>query len=158
MNEHIASVHRGDCSVCETEFSSKSNMTSHIAKLHIEKKGLQMSTLSISVCQLKSSKSSLCKCSICDKEASQNGHLNEYIGRVHEEKRPNKCSVCDKVFSRESKLNEHIASVHRGDCSVCEKEFTRKSNTTSHIAKLHIEKKRLANVHFVNKCLPVKIF
>ena len=41
LNEHIASVHKGDCSVCEKEFSSKSNMTSHIDKLHIEKTGLQ---------------------------------------------------------------------------------------------------------------------
>ena len=118
-------------------------MTSHIAKLHIEKKGLQMSTLSKRVCQLKSSKSSHCKCSICDKETSEIGHLVEHIARAHEGKRSHKCSVCDKVFSRKDKLNEHIASVHKGDCSVCEKEFSRKSSMTSHIAKLHIKKKGL---------------
>ena len=102
-------------------YPSKSNMTSHIAKLPIEKKGLQMSTLSKRVCQLKSSKSSHCKCSICHKESSQKGHLNEHNARVHKGKRPHKCSVCDEIFSRMSKLNEHIASVHEEDCSVCEK-------------------------------------
>ena len=98
LNEHIASVHE-ECSVCEKEFSRKSNMTSQFAKLHIEKKHLQMSTLSKSVCQLKSSKSSHRKRSICDKESSQKGHLNVHIARKHEGKRPHKCAVCDKVFS-----------------------------------------------------------
>ena len=96
-------------------------MTSHIAKLHIESKDLQMSTLSKRVCQLKSSKSSHCKCSVCDKESSQKGHLNKHNARVHKGKRPKRCSVCDEIFSRKSKLNEHIASVHEEDCSVCEK-------------------------------------
>ena len=27
LNEHIASLHKGDCSVCEKEFSRKSKMT-----------------------------------------------------------------------------------------------------------------------------------
>ena len=59
-------------------------MTSHIAKLHIEKKGLQMSTLSKRVCQSKPSKSSNCKRSICYKESSQKGYLNEHIVAVQE--------------------------------------------------------------------------
>ena len=109
LKKHIESDHAGlkphKCPSCESSFSQKSNLKRHIAFVH---KGIRP-------------KSDL-----------------KHIGQVHEGIKPFNCGMCVSSFSQKSGLKEHIASVHEGKkphkCPRCESSFSEKSHLKRHIA------------------------
>ena len=113
-----------ECSICNTQLSSKRNLENHISGVHDGTKSFH--------------------CSLCSKSFAQNATLKQHIKAVHEGKKPFQCEQCQLRFKTKVNLNNHIARVHSGDtpfkCSFCFAGFNSAKSLTRHMGLVHESK------------------
>ena len=80
------------CTLCESNFSRKSDLKKHIESDHA---GIKPH-----------------KCQSCESSFARKFDLKKHIASVHEGKKPFKCPSCDSSFARNYDLKRHIKSVH----------------------------------------------
>ena len=120
LNYHLAVHGIGDrfkCDQCEKEFSSKSNLNTHI----------------------KTHNSAVQKCNQCGKTYTTETNLKRHIAHMHSEKRL-ECDECEKRFSTISRLNSHKKCVHALKSFKCDQcNFRSKTNSKlkRHITEVH---------------------
>ena len=99
LSPYIEAVHKRKkphiCPICESSFSQKSNMKTHIASAH----------------------------EMYESRFSAKSNLRNHIEVVHEGKKSHICSICESSFSTKPYLKRHILSVHEdknsNKCSIC---------------------------------------
>ena len=92
------------CPHCESIFSRKDNLISHIASVHERKKPYQ--------------------CTDCNQSYAKKDNLKVHVAAIHEGKKLNKCPDCEASFAQRTQMLNHINSVHEGiksfECTTCE--------------------------------------
>ena len=97
---HIESFHKGEtvkCDYCDSAFSRKGYLISHIESVHDRKKPF--------------------KYNVCDAAFSHKTNMKVPIESVHKGNKPFKCKECDLSFSQKGNLNRH-ATVHETFCNM----------------------------------------
>lgn len=107
------------CGMCRKSFSQKSNLNSHVKKIHYSEKSFV--------------------CDICDERFLHKNELNRHL-RLHYGPKCHKCELCPSKFANRSKLASHMR-IHTGEkpytCEICQRKFSQKSNLKTHIRKRH---------------------
>ena len=96
--KHIEHKHTEKCSVCQTEFTCKSELESHISSAHKNTTSSNSNT-----------------CRICTHQFRSENEMKTHIINVHERKISDihlKCDKCNKKFKSENELNTHIGEIH----------------------------------------------
>ena len=91
------------CPHCESLFTRKDNLISHIASVHERKKPYQ--------------------CTDCNQSYAKKDNLKVHVAAIHEGKKLNKCPDCEASFAQRTQMLNHINSVHEGiksfKCTTC---------------------------------------
>ena len=91
------------CPHCESLFTRKDNLISHIASVHERKKPYQ--------------------CTDCNQSYAKKDNLKVHVAAIHEGKKLNKCPDCEASFAQKTQMLNHINSVHEGiksfECTTC---------------------------------------
>merc|ERR1712008_189120 len=82
------------CPQCESLFTRKDNLISHIASVHERKKPYQ--------------------CTDCNQTYAKKDNLKVHVAAIHEGKKLNKCPDCEASFAQKTQMLNHINSVHEG--------------------------------------------
>jgi len=109
---------RFNCDQCQSKFTKKYGLISHIQSIH---EGVKYT------------------CGQCDQQFTQQGNLTVHIKSKHEGVKY-ACNQCDYQATQRSSLLTHIRAKHEGlrfECSQCEFQSTQKGILTAHIKLKH---------------------
>ena len=116
-NKHFVFHMVGDRFKCDKDFSTKSNLRTH----------------------MKSHEAETYKCSQCGKIFKTDKNLKLHISNNHSEKRL-KCDECERMFATMSRLNNHKKAFHAlksFECDQCEYRSSMNSSLQRHINEVH---------------------
>ena len=137
------------CSVCDEEFSNKSDLSHHIKSIHDGKvfmcdicQSLHRDMSALKGHRMTHSQIKNFECNVCGKKYSCKDtlrfHMNfEHNGIGYE------CEICDKSFPSPAGLKRHLLthSDKKMKCNHCDKAFHHKINLNSHISTVHLKLK-----------------
>ena len=113
--EYLKTIHKGKilykCSICNTNFQNKINVTKHMKVVHDETFDLVEKKVVHEEKHVKSGHHF--KCSICNNRFSTVHDLNHHM-TLHPEKKPLKCPHCNIRFSPKFDLGHHVKNCGKG--------------------------------------------
>lgn len=149
MTSSTLPLHKNQCSHCNKNFTSKSDLDKHV-RVHTNQRPYVCLDCGQTFKQLGSfkghqaAKHAILKngyfvCNICEKYFPLKERLKLHL-RTHAGIKPYKCKLCDKQFARGGGLAQHLRT-HDGlkpyGCKLCGAHFTSSANLTNH-AKRHL--------------------
>ncbi|XP_037816614.1 zinc finger protein 883-like [Lucilia sericata] len=141
--EHKHKKNYYSCMVCEFNFTTKKNLTTHTISQHPEVEKLKCDEcekifvvrahLEEHIKRHKDQENLICL--MCDKEFRNNAALTEHM-RIHSTENPNLCPKCGKTFCSKSSLIQHMErhlDLKKYQCPECPTRFNCKSDVKKHL-------------------------
>jgi len=140
------------CALCETAFTTKTNLNRHVQSKHSGKKQhvcptcgneyARKDTLELHIRAVHQGKDPSYKCSLCSRKVFTRLDLSNHM-RLHKGEHPYSCEICGAVFVQKGNLKRHMV-LHSGNkndhvCDICSRGFVLKSYLDAHKSKMHPE-------------------
>ena len=146
LKQHNIKLHKLQCSICLTRFTSQEELRKH-SKEHRKAKHCNICDKTVANISMHVRKVHGCEknfqCEICDYAFYSQKELTEHIEGIHsKEKQLKNCDQCDKSFKNSFSLKYHYITTHFKDnpgfpCDKCDYVAKHNMNLKTHVSNIH---------------------